>query len=101
MVRKLTHGALTRCDQAAKISGTIMPLSRLALFASILAVGLGSVSGARPAAAGSLDFLNHMNPRYKKCIADVRAQLLPQYRNDSKISDAIITNCNRKYPAFG
>jgi hypothetical protein len=78
-----------------------MSLSRAFLFSFILVVGLGSISGGRPAAAGSLDFLNHMNPRYKKCIADVRAKLLPQYRNDSKISDAIVASCNRKYPAFG
>ena len=77
-----------------------MSLSRSFLFASILVAGLGSISSARPAEAG-LDFLNHMNPRYKKCIADVRAKLLPQYRNDSKISDAIVASCNRKYPAFG
>jgi hypothetical protein len=78
-----------------------MSLSRSFLFASIFAVGLGSISGARPAAAGGLDFLNHMNPQYKKCVADVRAKLLPQYRNDSKISDAIITRCNSLHPAFG
>jgi hypothetical protein len=78
-----------------------MPLSRSFLFAFILVAGLGSLSGARPAAAGGLDFLNHMNPQYTKCIADVRAKLLPQYRNDSKISDAIVTRCNSLHPAFG
>lgn len=78
-----------------------MSLSRPALFASILVVGLGSLSGARPAAASGLDFLDHMNPEYTKCIANVRAQLLPQYRNDAKIHDAIITRCNSLHPAFG
>lgn len=78
-----------------------MSLSRPALFASILVVGLGSLSGARPAAASGLDFLDHMNPEYTKCIANVRGQLLPQYRNDAKIHDAIITRCNSLHPAFG
>jgi hypothetical protein len=79
----------------------IMSLSRPTLFASILVVGLGLLSGASPAAAYNLNFLNQMNPAYKNCVANVSAQLQPQYRNNGKIHDSIIDHCNRTHPAYG
>jgi hypothetical protein len=79
-----------------------MKSSHIAVAASavILAVGL-FVGAARQAAAFDLSFLNKMNPSYTRCVSSTRAQLLPQYRDDRKVHDAIIDTCNSRYPAFG
>ena len=54
-----------------------MKTSRVALFAFATIIGSGSlVSSAQQAAAGSLDFLNRMNPQYKNCVATTRANKL-------------------------
>lgn len=42
-----------------------------------------------------------MNLRYKKCVNEVNAQLLPQYRNDREVHDSINIACNSRHPAFG
>lgn len=79
-----------------------MSIHRATLLASVLVVGLGSLAGTGPAAAGiNLDFLNHINPEYTKCIRNVESQLLPQYRNDAKINNAAANACNRSHPMFG
>lgn len=100
-IREFMHGNSTSCDWAAEETETTMSICRPTLLASVLIVGLGSLVGSRPAAAINLDFLNHMNPEYTKCINNVRAQLLPQYRNDRKIQDATVKACNNAHPAFG
>ena len=79
-----------------------MKLSRVKLFACTVAAGLGAFAGAgRQAAAMDLSFLNRMNPKYKQCVNNLHAQLQPQYRNDGRINDAIVTACNSRFPAFG
>lgn len=79
-----------------------MKTSRIALAAFAAIIGLASLVGSgQPAAALDLSFLNKMNPQYRRCVANTRAQLLPQYRHDRAIHDAIIDSCNRRYPAFG
>jgi len=78
-----------------------MCTSRLTQLACVAVIGLGALLGARPAAAFNLDFLNHFNPEYTNCINNVHSQLMPQYRNDQKIHDAIIDACNSRHPAFG
>jgi hypothetical protein len=53
-----------------------MKASRIALFAFAAIIGSGSlVSSAQQAAAGSLDFLNRMNPQYKNCVATTRGPI--------------------------
>jgi hypothetical protein len=89
-----------RCDRAAE-KATVMSIYRSTLLASAVIAALGCLVGTQPARAGGLDFLNHMNPEYTKCISNVHAQLLPQYRNDAKINDAAVTACNNAHPAFG
>jgi hypothetical protein len=71
----------------------------LAIFA--LVVGFASVFGPHSASATGLDFLNHMNPEYTKCISNVRTSMHYRDRNDSKLHDAIVNACNRAHPAFG
>ncbi|BAM93131.1 hypothetical protein S58_71660 [Bradyrhizobium oligotrophicum S58] len=79
-----------------------MLLSRNALVVLVIAAAVTTLLGSsRRAAAIDLGFLDRMNPRYRKCVNDVQAQLLPQYRNDRKIHDSIVTACNSRYPAFG
>lgn len=79
-----------------------MSIHRATLLASVLVVGLGSLAGTGPAAAGiSFEFLKHVNPEYSKCIRNVHSQLLPQYRNDAQINDAAVNACNRSHPMFG
>mgnify|MGYP007076049198 FL=1 len=78
-----------------------MSLSRNALVVLVIAATTTLLGSSQRAAAIDLGFLDRMNPRYKKCVNDVQAQLLPQYRNDRKIHDSIITACNSRYPAFG
>jgi hypothetical protein len=34
-------------------------------------------------------------------VNNLHAQLQPQYRNDGKVNDAIVTACNSRFPAFG
>ncbi|MGY3449390.1 hypothetical protein [Bradyrhizobium sp. USDA 4353] len=76
--------------------------SRTMLVALVIAGAAAALlSSSQKAAAIDLSFLDRMNPRYKKCVNDVNAQLLPQYKNDRKIHDSIITACNSRYPAFG
>ncbi|MET4483369.1 hypothetical protein [Bradyrhizobium sp. F1.13.3] len=71
----------------------------LAVFALI--VGFASVFGSHSASAIGLDFLNHMNPEYTKCISNVRASMHYRDRNDSKLQNAVVNACNRAHPAFG
>ena len=79
-----------------------MTFSRAAIFAAALALSAGALFGSsQQASAGGLDFLNHMNPKYTQCTSNVTAQLAPQYRNDRKVHDSVITACNARYPAFG
>jgi hypothetical protein len=78
-----------------------MKTSRIALFAFAAIVGIGSLVGSGQAKAGSLDFLNHMNPQYTNCVATTRANIAPQYRDQRDVHDAIIDSCARKYPPFG
>jgi hypothetical protein len=81
---------------------TDMKTSRIALFAFAAIIGSGSlVSSAQQAAAGSLDFLNRMNPQYKNCVATTRANIAPQYRDTRAVHDGIIENCSRRFPPFG
>lgn len=68
-----------------------------ALAASVVIGSLASTS--QPAAAFNLGFLNKMNPEYRRCVANVRAQVrVPIDRN---LHDAIINACNARYPAYG
>jgi hypothetical protein len=79
-----------------------MKLSRIAFIAFSVAAGLGAFAGlARQAAAMDLSFLSKMNPKYRQCVNNLHAQLQPQYRNDGKVNDAIVTACNSRFPAFG
>jgi hypothetical protein len=80
---------------------TDMKPSRIALFAFAAIVGTGTLVGSGQAKAGSLDFLNHMNPQYTSCIASTRANIAPQYRDQRNVHDAIIDNCARRFPPFG
>jgi hypothetical protein len=79
-----------------------MKLSRSAFIAFAIAVSASTFAGsAQQAAAVDLSFLKGMNPKYKQCVNNLHAQLQPQYRNDGKVSDAIVTACNSRFPAFG
>ncbi|MGY4305203.1 hypothetical protein ACVIJ6_002446 [Bradyrhizobium sp. USDA 4369] len=79
-----------------------MSPSRNALVALVTAGAVGTLLGSgRNAAALDLSFLDRMNPKYKQCVANINAELAPQYKNDRKIHDSIITACNSRYPAFG
>ena len=80
-----------------------MKTSRIALFAYAAIIGSGSLlsSAQQAAAAGSLDFLNHMNPKYTNCVATTRANIAPQYRDTRAVHDGIIDNCSRRFPPFG
>ncbi|MBR1090096.1 hypothetical protein JQ621_21750 [Bradyrhizobium manausense] len=78
-----------------------MKTSRIALFAFATIVGIGSLIGSGHAKAGGLDFLNHMNPQFTNCVADTRAGISPQYRDQPNVHDAVIDYCARKYPPLG
>jgi hypothetical protein len=81
---------------------TKMNLSRTALVALASMIGIVTLVGSgQQAAAGSFDYLNHMNPNYVTCIRNVRAALAPQVRNDPKMHDLIIDRCNAAHPMFG
>jgi hypothetical protein len=81
---------------------TDMKTSRIALFAFSAIIGSGAlVSSAQQVAAGSLDFLNRMNPKYTNCVATTRANIAPQYRDTRAVHDGIIDNCSRRFPPFG
>jgi hypothetical protein len=88
--------------RAATSKGTTdMKASRITLFAAAAILGTGSlVSSGHQAAAFDLSFLNKMNPKYTACVNNTRSQVLPQYRDDRKIHDAIIDACARRYPPF-
>jgi hypothetical protein len=98
-VRAWSGHALRSCSGIPR--DITMQTSRFALLACAALVAIGAITATRPAAASSLDFLNHMNPQYTNCIQNVHAQLQPQYKKDQKFHDAIIDACNRAHPAFG
>ncbi|MCK1655581.1 hypothetical protein IVA88_29745 [Bradyrhizobium sp. 149] len=72
-----------------------------ALAGFALIVGFASVLASHSASATGLDFLNHMNPEYTKCISNVRASMHYRDRNDGKLQNAVVNACNRAHPAFG
>jgi hypothetical protein len=79
-----------------------MTRSRAAIVALAAAVSAGAPFGSgQKAAAVDLSFLSRMNPKYTQCVNNISAQLQPQYKNDRKVHDGIITACNSRYPAFG
>jgi hypothetical protein len=79
-----------------------MKTSRIAIFAFAAIVGTGLLLGSgQKAAAGGLDFLNHMNPQFTNCVASTRANIAPQYRDQRDVHDGIITACARQYPPLG
>ena len=103
--RELAHSPCHELHSAAEQNKgtTDMKTSRAAIFAFAAVVGIGSLIGSGQQAAAEMDlsFLNHMNPQYTGCVNNTRAQLLPQYRDDRAIADAIINRCASLYPPFG
>jgi hypothetical protein len=79
-----------------------MKASPIALLAFAALVGTASLlSSGHQAAAGGLDFLNHMNPQFTNCVASTRANIAPQYRDQQAVHDGIIDACAKRYPPLG
>jgi hypothetical protein len=97
------HSLSPELHRAAIPTGmTDMKTSRVVLFAFAAIIGsCALVSSAQQATAGSLDFLNRMNPQYTNCVATTRANIAPQYRDTRAVHDGIIDNCARRFPPFG